>query len=555
LICGLGIVFLVGLVGMVLALQGWRSRAPAFDMVTYFNSAEALLKTGTPARYGDVSSYRAFAPPGTTWLLAPGMLLLDDPRLYEKLGSALLHVATLVGVFLLARASLGIWCAYLSVVLYGLSGLGLSFAGSLWAIGHPAFYVWLAYFGVEWVARRDAKYLAAAIVVWTVGMYVDMAIAPAGFTLPALWLIYRPPLLSRYHLLTIGLTLAVWYPYFQFERSRAFADLRSLVLLRPIPSPNPKDAWCNPDLSLASWSGSATPARLETHTLPETRRDQRGVFHRVVSRGHRLGTGLLANFKEVSPGSLSSLVMLLLALSTVLLSAGAVVRPRSALGAWLMPRAAMPVVSAESAKTGAMVVSLMVPWLILLVVAEVGRPERFFWIWPLQAIALAGFATQILPRLRLPVVVLALCQVALVAAVVVPPSQTQLQRWLRDGWAGPDPEEVRVVDFVAAQLRAEGATGAAIGYKLYIYPFMATYHIIDSIYKVGAEFDLLFKYRHGIVNRDQCGEGVSPTDKYRIVQTRPKKGEDEPRQYIQVPEDNRFRLLWRFDLYEVFKRQ
>ena len=43
-------------------------------------------------------------------------------------------------------------------------------------------------------------------------------------------------------------------------------------------------------------------------------------------------------------------------------------------------------------------------------------------------------------------------------------------------------------------------------------------------------------------------------DEYRIVQTRPKTGDDEPTQYINVPADNRFHLLRRFDLYEVLKR-
>src|SRR5215470_8716228 len=75
LIYGLVIVLAVMTIGMVLTLQGWKSVAPAFDMLTYFNSAETLLKTGAPARYGDVSSYGAFSPPGTTWLMAPGMLI------------------------------------------------------------------------------------------------------------------------------------------------------------------------------------------------------------------------------------------------------------------------------------------------------------------------------------------------------------------------------------------------------------------------------------------------------------------------------------------------
>jgi len=126
--------------------------------------------------------------------------------------------------------------------------------------------------------------------------------------------------------------------------------------------------------------------------------------------------------------------------------------------------------------------------------------------------------------------------------------------WLRNGWAGSDPEEVRVVDYVSNQIRSNGRDHAAIGYQVFIYEFMAKYNIIDRQYKVGAEFDLLFKYRHAIRNTDQCAEGLSSADEYRIVQTRPKSGEEQPEHYFHVPPDPRFRLIQTFDLYQVFKR-
>ena len=83
---------------------------------------------------------------------------------------------------------------------------------------------------------------------------------------------------------------------------------------------------------------------------------------------------------------------------------------------------------------------------------------------------------------------------------------------------------------------------------------MAKYHITNPVYKVGAELELLHRYRHGITNTDQCAEGLSPRDEYLIVQTRRKNGPEEPKLYFDVPRDERFRLLRRFDLYQVFKR-
>jgi hypothetical protein len=84
---------------------------------------------------------------------------------------------------------------------------------------------------------------------------------------------------------------------------------------------------------------------------------------------------------------------------------------------------------------------------------------------------------------------------------------------------------------------------------------MATYNIINPQYKVGAEFDLWFKYRHGIANTNGCAEGLSPSDEYRIVQPQPKSGPEEPREYFDVPLDGNFQLLRQFGPYQVFRRQ
>jgi hypothetical protein len=570
-IVGFAIVLLVTIIGMLLTLQGWKSQKPAFDMLTYFNSAENLLKRGIPARYGDISSYGSFAPPGTTWLMAPGMLLFNDPRLYEKFGSTLLHLGTLLGVFLLARRSFGMRCAYLSVILYGLSGLGLSFAGSLWPIGHPFFYVWLAYFAVQWVTCRDAKYLAAAMATWTVGMYVDMAITPAVLILPALWLFYRPPLFSKVHLIAAAVTLALWYPYLQFEMERGLADLKSLFLLHNIVPANYKEAWCDPNLTLETSPSMPSPSG--SNTLQEPQSKGLTVLDRLLRRGRRV----VVNFNEVAPSPGVGLLLTVLALSSLgVLSVTALVsrvcrfvtRQRMIPGSMTAKSSLSHAVIAlqeigNKIETELFVLSLVVPWLTLLIVAELGNQGRFLWLWPLQAIALAAFITNIMTRLRMPSSLLWLSYLVLTGALVIPPfhsheyatdAQTRVKLWLRNGWAGSDPEEVRVVDYVSNQIRSDGRDHAAIGYQVFIYEFMAKYNIIDRQYKVGAEFDLLFKDRHRIANTDQCAEGVSPVDEYRIVQTRPKSHEGSTRDYFEVPLDKSFRLLRSFDLYQVFKR-
>ena len=82
---------------------------------------------------------------------------------------------------------------------------------------------------------------------------------------------------------------------------------------------------------------------------------------------------------------------------------------------------------------------------------------------------------------------------------------------------------------------------------------MVNYHSVSSNYKVGAPFDVLFKYQHGIENTDRCAEGVSPSDDYRIVETRPMNVPEAPVNYFKVPLENRFKLVRQIGTYRIFK--
>jgi 4-amino-4-deoxy-L-arabinose transferase-like glycosyltransferase len=126
---GLAVVVAVTAAAVALTAQGWRSRIPTFDLLTYIRSAHELLDTGALPDHGDVGSYGSFSPPGTAWLMVPSALLFDDPRLSEYAGTALLHGATLLGLFLLGRKFFGVWCGCLAALLYGLSDVPTSSSG------------------------------------------------------------------------------------------------------------------------------------------------------------------------------------------------------------------------------------------------------------------------------------------------------------------------------------------------------------------------------------------------------------------------------------------
>jgi hypothetical protein len=567
---GVAAVLLVGAFGWILALQGWRSRPPAFDMLTYYNNADALVHRGALPRVGDVSSYGSFSPPGSSWFMALGMLVFNDPRLYEKVGSGLLYVGTLLGVFFLARAVFGSRCAYLSALLYGLSGLGLSIAGSLWPIGHPFFYVWMGYFAVEWVKRRHGSYLAAALLVWVVGMNVDMAITPAVLALPIVWLFYHPPLLSRSLLVAGVLGTAVWFPYLQFETGRGFADLRSQFLRQNIASADYRATWCDPALTLQTVAGSSTPSGASGSQTQGSVAAPPGLGQRLAQRVRVVGEGLKANFGGAAPTSLAPVALLLLTLVTLAVAgadattrgaAGLVarVRPRSkwlvSVTDWLGAR------RTDDRETRARVESatvflliLVVPWLLLLAVAEPGRPERFYWLWPIQVIALAAFVTNVFPGSRAPRVVVWVGCLAVVAMLLWNPVSARVDPALHGTWAGSDPDTVRAMDYIARDLRAQGKKQASVGYQVFVYQFMPADNAIDPHYKAGADFDLLLRFQHGIANTNTCAEGVSPGDQYRIVQTRPDIDPSAPREYFNVSLGNDYHMLGQAGAFQVFKR-
>src|SRR4030095_1433486 len=94
---------LLAIVGIALALQGWRSRIPFIDLLVAIDSADELAAGQRIPDRGALSSYTSYNPPGPAWLIAPGLLLFDDPRLLQYVGSITLYLGTLFGIFLLAR--------------------------------------------------------------------------------------------------------------------------------------------------------------------------------------------------------------------------------------------------------------------------------------------------------------------------------------------------------------------------------------------------------------------------------------------------------------------
>ncbi len=307
------VVLLIGTLGLALAFQGWRSRVPDSYWGPPFDAAQALLRHGWIPDRGPTTSFASYAPPGFAWVALPGMVMSSDPRLFNVPGGALLHLATLLGIVLLARACFGSRCAILAALLYGLSEPGLIIAGSHEPHGHPWTYVWMVYWTCWWIARRDSCYLAAALVTWLAGMYLYMEVAPGLLILPVIWALYRPPVRARPLVVAGTLGLLMWFPYLRLEAARSFGDIKSQVLRQDIQVVNDAAVWCSVSPTLHRWEGpSAVP--LSPEGLPASR-----TTGAVVKVGHRvlaIARGLVVNFEGLVPGA--ELLLLVFTLSGVL---------------------------------------------------------------------------------------------------------------------------------------------------------------------------------------------------------------------------------------------
>jgi hypothetical protein len=188
--CAYGaVLFCVALASLLLATQGWKSQTPNCDLISHADAAQHLLRNRQLPDRGCLNSLASYTPPGIAWLMLPGVFFFPhEPRLFEYIGTSALHIGTLIGIFLLAGPCFGARCALFSVSLYGLSELGLFYAGSLWPRGHPFFYVWMVFWVLRWVSSGRSVYLAPATVTWAIGMYQFMEIAPALLILPVMWL-------------------------------------------------------------------------------------------------------------------------------------------------------------------------------------------------------------------------------------------------------------------------------------------------------------------------------------------------------------------------------
>ena len=216
-----------------MSMTGWKTRSLSSyritDLATQVEAADDLIHKGRIPEIGSVSSYFGRIPPGTSWLLVPGVLVFDDPRLFQVPASAFLFLLTLAGIVVTGRALFSEALGWLAASLYALSSIGLFFSSSLWPRGHPFFVIWTLYFCFLAVQNSQPVWLVLAATLYILGMYVFLEIAPLAIVfILALW--YRRKLLVWWVMPAVALiAVLVWAPYLRVQSRVHFVDVKRIL--------------------------------------------------------------------------------------------------------------------------------------------------------------------------------------------------------------------------------------------------------------------------------------------------------------------------------------
>jgi hypothetical protein len=75
---------------------------------------------------------------------------------------------------------------------------------------------------------------------------------------------------------------------------------------------------------------------------------------------------------------------------------------------------------------------------------------------------------------------------------------------------------------------------------------------VDARWRAGEAIDLVLNYDDGVINLDQCGEGVSAGDEYRVVESRPPT--PDAVYYFDVQPAGHLTWVTQIGRYQIYKR-
>jgi len=605
---------------LVIALvwfQGWRERLlNDLDKIILYQQAYGLVRFGQIPNHGEVYSYGSYGPPGVAYLVAPGMLIAADPRLYEIPLTVVLYVGAVALAYALGQSVGGVWVGLVSALALAISRLGQPDLDlTQFFVVAAMLLAWL------WAVRRQPVALAGAIISFAAGLYVHPNTLPLGLAIPVLWLAFHPPVNWKALGVALVVAVAIWFPYLRFEWGRQFLDVRSYVSRRQVVALEGAPV-TTPSYCYAALEGESDTEN-ETY-LPYL--GQSAIAKRVVSpeppgigtlrvtlcsvalkigRNFNNDTFLFGNNRIVNASLLTvfwaGLIALLsfpifrrvrgLALIQRLVGTkipllilgmvlGAAVIYLALSPAWLarcctadgklqhpsmlvveqwqslLPLAWMSVLlglylaahaGAGWKGLGALGVLVLVPFVILVGVAETARADRFWWIWPAQLIVVVTTFGLFAEQTPWPKAVFAvLSTILLVLMINSPFYQGKIDDWVTNGYQGKSSGQIETVDYLGRVAHKSRSTTMVVGYQL-LAPVFTSETSVDPSYRTGSWFDFLMMAREGIRNLNNTVEGLSPEDEFRVLEIG-----DSPT--LQLSPWRNFQFIERFGGFEVFGR-
>ena len=554
------VVLAVAAVSFLMSLQGWKThfspdRGQDYDLVVPMEEARQFIEGGRIPITSGRASMLASLPPGVSWLLVPGEVIFKDPRLYESVGAGLLFFLTVFGIMLIGKEIFDTETAIAAALLYAMSPIGLHFATSLWPRGHPCFVVWTILLSLLAVRRSNAKLLASGILVYAMGLYFFLEIAPLGVIFPialsANREIRRPK--PSYVLVFVAVVL-VWFPWLAEEHKSGFRGALALATNSRLPLADSTHS-CSVQPMYDCSSGKS----VDIDDTPPPKKSSLREMVKNILFALTWNTNGRSNF---SNGFLFEPIVGAVLLSWLTVGCLTIITDRR--GGILLGT----IIAAGSA----IVAVIFDPWIFTRVVSRVGRIDpvsvpifrtfeseflcfslllllfvrrqptqrtavgqsfvgwafvagqlfwtvldggtnrRFWWLWPLQCLLIA-WGAQLVSGARLRKILLA----GLVVIVALNPVLFgHLSSWRKSSWTGADDPMIEMLDVVAGQ----STRSTSLSYEGPVQSWVFLINRIDSRYSSDMLFDAYLKLRYGLPNEISCAKGFDKRSVFFILDER-----------------------------------
>ncbi len=523
------------------------------DYVPVVARGMAFFNEGVFPAYGTLSSVAAYNLPFLVWLHMPAMLFTRDVYwiflstllVFNALGTW--HVYRLGARYLHPRAGL------LAVALFTFSEFAISAAYTAWAqLLLPSFFAMIAYWLLRWLEDGDGRALALTCLLITAAFMTHFT---AVLLYPALVLCYiirRPPLAWRGLFVGVIGSALLLAPWLLFQVERDFVDLRAFLSRTPTVAPEimAQYAYLKPEsgplpsVTSPEQAPSPPPAAEATApppqqaSTPPTRVER--LLGRIVAAPAQVVDGFMVMFRFLAPRELTAFYWPQVALYVALLSAfwGGVLL---ALWRWLQAglavagwRARYHALAAALYQTphGRIVLLFGLALIVVLGLIATRSPASaqstyYYGLAGLQVLIIAyslHLLIERMPRMRWRYGVLTAAILAIVGVqggarlakdsarladiehyspfnVALYRSIDAATAWIADDWAGGD--SLTISYDIMAESRH--------------FWWIAPWHHVDPLYRIGMGFDYLLESYYGLHNRNQSPTGEVAGADYVVV--------------------------------------